>query len=343
MRSIQEQIVHKLSEGQIGAPYVFFPEKWSKKRDSQREPCDIVIACNNCIVLMYMTCSKASRFEKIDHNLKKQAKGWIKAWKGGQNLRGVNGSFRFDIPYGMYKHVVVVSVINCPDDLAENHEKERADYCIDICITMPQSAIEYFALTGAGLADFLKILKLVQSANAQINALELMKSYFNRSKEIGDPMNVKITHKEAFKLSVYLLLSARSAKIPNKTVEQIDYPLKEIYNDLYLHDFVRICTELALIIEDDQSKLKTKKEVYAVMGLTVENYIYLIAINVIGDEKKRNELLKTKDQLKCKTQNFGIPIVSLQRYPDNSGYSSILIADHGIISNCEKTFSHVKK
>jgi hypothetical protein len=338
MRSIQEEIVHKLSQGQMGAPYVFFPERWNKKMGSQREPCDIVIACNNCIVLMYMTSSSASREKKIDHNLKKQAKGWIKAWKKGQPLIGSNASYNFNIPYGLYNHIVIISVINCSEHLAETHEKEQAEYDVDICITMPQSALEFFASSGAGLADLLKISQIIQRQKIGIDALSLMKSYFKESKELGDPQNIRNTKPEFYKSSIGYLFAARSASLINQPAKSINYVLKENLNDLYLKDFIRLSLELTQLVEDDQAKLKINQEVYAVIGCSLTNYIYLVTLNRLFTAGYIEEIMNYKSQFKAQFQNKGVPIVSLQRLPEGAGYASVLIKDEIHITNCEQLF-----
>jgi hypothetical protein len=56
--SLQEAMLRELADHSFAAEYVFAPDT---PRRLKNEPADLVWACNNCIILMYMTGGRAIR------------------------------------------------------------------------------------------------------------------------------------------------------------------------------------------------------------------------------------------------------------------------------------------
>ena len=73
--SPQEALLKEFAEHSLAAPFVFAPDNQVRKN---QEPADLVWACNNCIILMFMTERKEYadqtkrirvRQDAIEHNL----------------------------------------------------------------------------------------------------------------------------------------------------------------------------------------------------------------------------------------------------------------------------------
>jgi hypothetical protein len=62
----------------MGAPFIFVPDKYGKG-SGNREPADLVWACNGCVVLIYLTRTGDACRAQL-HNVR-QAKGWLRAWR----------------------------------------------------------------------------------------------------------------------------------------------------------------------------------------------------------------------------------------------------------------------
>ena len=82
-QSQHERLMKTICGRLLAAPFVFCPELWSVGPNKMREPADLIWACNNCIILMYLRQTKlyddaekdGRKFEDgADHNMR-QAKG----------------------------------------------------------------------------------------------------------------------------------------------------------------------------------------------------------------------------------------------------------------------------
>ena len=102
----------------MAAPFVFLPDDWKPRPTKRREPADVVWACNNSTILMYLRENQAcdeqetsrGRFKKgADHNLG-QASGSIRLWKN-HAITGKNAWHRFWLPWKQGNRVVVLSVV----------------------------------------------------------------------------------------------------------------------------------------------------------------------------------------------------------------------------------------
>lgn len=156
MQSKQEELAKLFCELATGAPFVFVPEKYGKAR-GQREPADLVWACNGCVVLIYL-CRKRTIQKAQEHNIA-QAKGWLRAWRNlGQVLRGRNryGEIAISANDSEYPHVVILSVIECEGTVAEYHHRETVALGVTMYATVPISAIRDWSLRRASMLDILQ-------------------------------------------------------------------------------------------------------------------------------------------------------------------------------------------
>ncbi|AHJ98917.1 hypothetical protein [Hymenobacter swuensis] len=201
MKSPQEVLLKQISISSIGFEYVFEPDEYSKG-NATREPADLVWACNNCVILMYMAQRKHKkrkpeahakiREEMIKHNLS-QAKGWLGEWRdNGRHLTGRNAYQSFDLAYGDYKNTIVLSLLDCGDEEANFH----ADFCtrtgVTLCATLPHSALVETARAGGGIIEVLKILGTVASLQKNnllkgYNILELVEDFRLDALRRADP------------------------------------------------------------------------------------------------------------------------------------------------------------
>lgn len=167
MKSPQEVLLQQIGETSLGRQFVFEPANY-RKGSGSREPADLVWACNNCIVLMYMALRKHKRRkpdahafirkELIKHNLK-QAKGWLSEWRNnGQLLTGHNATRQFSIAPADYQHVVVLSVLDCGDNLGEYHQDYADALNVTLCATVPHTALIEIARIGGGLIEVLILI-----------------------------------------------------------------------------------------------------------------------------------------------------------------------------------------
>jgi len=157
LKSTQESVLHAACAQSFAAPCIFAPDPW-RKGNATREPADLVWACNNCVMLLYLDSSGSSPAKAIQHNVR-QATGWLKAWRRGQTpLAGSNEFRRFAIAYSDQFHIVVLSVISGPNPVVEVHQQLAADLGVVCCATIPQSWLERLLGFGGTTFDLLHLL-----------------------------------------------------------------------------------------------------------------------------------------------------------------------------------------
>ena len=159
----QEVLLNELACRSMAAPFVFAPDVFKKGKNSEREPADLVWACNNCVILMYMTESRRSADDAIKHNLN-QAKGWLKEWKNGRRLTGSNRWRGFSIKYGQALYVIVLSIIK-HHGVAVFYEEKAKELGVTCCATLPQSAIQFLTAMGGSSLDLMLVLKGLRDAH----------------------------------------------------------------------------------------------------------------------------------------------------------------------------------
>ncbi len=183
MSSEQERIVKQITEHAMGVAFVFEPDEYSKGNKGRREPADLAWASHNCIILMAMTESVASREKMFKHNMN-QLRGWMRIWKQGSMLTGKSMNTTYEIAFNDYRHKILISVVQGPDATAESHEelrRELAQKGIDVtaCVTIPQAAMMYLTEHGGSVRDLLNFIDRVRQGNAFLTsdaAVELIKS-----------------------------------------------------------------------------------------------------------------------------------------------------------------------
>ena len=160
-----EARVKSLCAASMAAPLLFHPDRvdWNAK-----EVCDLVFANRDVVILLTMAEQEVVHSnvednlrvadEKIEHNLR-QAKGAIRRWKNGRVLVGSNDHGPFEIPYDNAIKVAVLSVIDCHVGIARLHADKAAEWKIDLCATLPHSAMERLVKSRCSVVDIVGICK----------------------------------------------------------------------------------------------------------------------------------------------------------------------------------------
>lgn len=191
MQSDQERLLNRLTQYSMGARFVFAPDEY-KKGSATREPADIVWACNDCVILMYMARAEPTenedrnikkRNKAIHHNLK-QAKGWLREWRKGRPLIGENKYISYSFSYDEYKHIIIVSVIAGADPVACYHHPEELELSVSMCATLPQVAIEEFVKTGATAVDFITLISGLRTVSGYVKQDKFLEYLKNDQRNI---------------------------------------------------------------------------------------------------------------------------------------------------------------
>jgi hypothetical protein len=251
MKSDQERLIKALAENSFGAPFIFAPQEYYKGK-ARREPCDIVWVANDCIVLMFL-CRKQfstdlrkneqNRKKAITHNIN-QAKGFLNSWRRDRfSIQGRNRYQTFDISYGQYTHIVILSVIGCGDGKgycyfeSEYHHIEAANLDVTACISIPQEALQFFSQFDGTMFDLMMILNCIRANGDEIfetgtNTLGVIKSYFMFPILNVESRDQPINTEELTRIRVYLkaLRNGISHIVVNDGRER--YVELEFFNDL---------------------------------------------------------------------------------------------------------------
>lgn len=245
MNSKQEKLINNLTEHSMGADFVFAPNLYSKGSKGKREPADIVWACNNCIILMTMTKSRASSEKMFKHNMG-QLKGWLRIWKTGEILRGNSHNTKYEIAYHDFDFKILISVVDGRNATAEYHndlknELNNKGYEVTACITIPQLAMVYLAHNGGSTRDLLNFIKALKESGKSLNAEEALNL-------------LKVQHKQAFDKSgaAQLCLNYETddhlkniIRILRGTRASKNFTLKPINGEMKLNEFLVILNDLS--------------------------------------------------------------------------------------------------
>jgi hypothetical protein len=255
--SLQEAMLKELAEHSFAAPFVFAPDN---QLYQDREPADLVWACNNCIILMYMTerkehadPNKRVRIcqDAIDHNLS-QARRWLRTWKSGSDLRGSNRFHTFSLVFNPKCHVIILSVIKCGDAVGQFHDAEAKNLGVKCCVTLPQSAVDYLVHAAGPALDILIVLEQMhklwgQKTVSEADILKLINSYVQDMWKAADVEDQWPGGKPDDRLNeaAYFLLTSRRRKSGEcPTGPPVDWKgineLWDVFNDINIGEFLLV-------------------------------------------------------------------------------------------------------
>jgi hypothetical protein len=306
MQNDQERIVQLLSERSMGAPFIFEPEEY-KKGNATREPSDLVIACNNCIIFIYMRKKESTthinpdidnlRQKKlIEHNLI-QAKGWLSEWREGRTLMGKNNLKGFKIKYGEYKFIIILSIVDSKSVKEEYHYDKEIELKVTLCATLSQASFERLARIGASSADIINVLfKLrkysFEENQKQQNYKPIVSDYITESVRLADPDKKWFNGNPDEKIEMFRNI-LQNMRIPDfqmiNNSQDNDYSLSKAMNDLPLFDILRITIALKEFLELIQTDPRL------MLGLSVELSTYDVVIcvsNIVNMQKLLFQFIK---------------------------------------------------
>jgi hypothetical protein len=321
--SLQEEVIKELTEHSLAAPFVFAPDN---EKYQDREPADLVWACNKCVILMYMTEKKVYpdktkrdriRKEAIDHNLG-QAKKWLKKWKGGQDLLGANGYHTFCIKYDPACHVIVLSIIQCGDPVALLHDDEAKKLGLACCATLPQSAILGLATVGGTSLDLLALIDEIRkfskgAAVPEETVSAIIASYARAWWDHFTPGELWPNYQvnKLFHEASYAILSARRKKVEGPGQATPNWigmaDLTDVFNDIFLGEFFYVTKLVAIAL---QTAEKHSPDLELMFGEARMN-IYDFGICVGSDMSNESQAIVSKSweqQTRAGTMRYG-PII----------------------------------
>lgn len=297
MNSEQERIVKILSEHSFGAPFVFEPDEWRNK-GTRHEPADLIWVCNNCIILIFMRSRKPHanehinqqrRNSDIEHNLK-QARGCLSKWKKGKLLSGSNHYSKFEIRFNDCKHIIVLSIIKCGDQVGEYHEQYASDLNVAMCATLPQEALEYFAHMGGNAVDLVNIIAGLKRESklpdSKIDAVHFVMNYHKISIEQVDPARQLVkSNADLDQIFEFIQRLKYRKGEPERSPQSFD--LAKVFNDIPLVDCFRFAIRLKLLF--NQTDENRNLEIIDKLSLT--HYVILIGIASMANLVKRFQLI----------------------------------------------------
>jgi hypothetical protein len=169
----QERLTAELSARSVGAAYVFKPDHYRRGQSGIREPVDLVWATNGVVVLMSM---KGGR-DKPQARAKsmRQLGGVLRAWRGGQSLRGRNATTEFVLEFDPEVPVVLLSVLEGATVPLAVHADEARRLAVAMVATVPQDVLEKLAHMGGGSRDLIAALRRVPDGSLRRDqALDLV-------------------------------------------------------------------------------------------------------------------------------------------------------------------------
>jgi hypothetical protein len=205
-QSRHETLMRTFCGRSLSAPFVFCPEVWQHRQGKNKEPADLVGACNNCVILMYLTQSKIyqsveknkSEFLKdVEHNLT-QAKRWMRDWRR-KEISGANEYFRFGIALKDTTRVVVLSIVKSgvgpyATPSGQGFAEVRAEWAaragVRRCATVPQSFLQHLLAQGGSALDLRILLGQLrgQGVVPEASTREILRDYFAWCRQVSDDL-----------------------------------------------------------------------------------------------------------------------------------------------------------
>jgi len=256
-RSVQEELLRLYSEQSVGAPFVFHPERYGRNSE---EPADVVWACNGCVVLMYAKKMKTydnevkneSKTAKLIPKNLSQARRWMGDWKAGQPLKGHNSYGDFNIAFGEFPFVVILSIIETGSSMAQYHPEHAKLFGTAICATIPYSIMSSIASREGSMLDLLSILVYLKEQQRIISEAELQKQldgYWQSAQQqagitprLSDPFYVDSLNQA--RTTLYIM---REPKVQD--VGQVDKTTAQLFNDFRIVQYYLIQRIMADIME----------------------------------------------------------------------------------------------
>ena len=285
MNSEQEKIVTSLSQFSFGSPFIFEPDEYSKG-NAKREPADLVWACNNCIILFYMTEKKFKegpssetitnrRLGLINHNFI-QAEGWFKEWKKGRNIKGKNKFQDFNIGYNDYKYCVVLSIIDFGNEEGIYHEEYEKKLNVSLFATLDQKSFSRAVSIGFTIVDFVNVIIILKGEKNLVSVPNLIKSYWNYSlKKAKFPIEIDVKDESEIVKKVDIYFNKFRSFETGKMIGVPVYDDISILNDIELYEFFLLKKFLFETLREIGNDFTT----YTIRGVKLKKYNVIISVS----------------------------------------------------------------
>jgi hypothetical protein len=143
----------------FGAQNLYVPNNYKKRKNREKEPCDLAWFGNGVLVLFYLTSGKKTIQKQDDHNLN-QAKKWIKYWERTptQHLEARNrfGDY-LSIKFNDVEYCVCIPVISHCTGIVFHMLNENKP--IGFTCTVPEALIHAVAQQHGTVIDLLEIIQ----------------------------------------------------------------------------------------------------------------------------------------------------------------------------------------
>lgn len=276
-QSDQERLMHRLGQWALGGPHVFLPEHW-RSGTSNNQPADLVWVCNDCVILMYM-CSVDPRgdvtkvkakFEKAKRHNASQAKGCLRRWKDGADIRGTAENIIENIDHvvtaNSIAHVVVLSVVQSGATVVEVDEELARELGVTLFATIPEQTLVRLTSYGGGVIDL--ILVLGELANRGVMSEEefdrLCASYVVTCRNLTKCTELwRSCQEPAFRELMDPFSRMRHASPSNQGHALIDISIIDLY---------KMMRAIHMVIKKNNDAYSRSKSFYADMTLCLSAY-----------------------------------------------------------------------
>lgn len=163
--SEQERIISAFSKKSFGAPFIWEPETYLKG-SGVREPADMVWTYKRTAFLVNMKAGNSTAERLHDANFR-QLRGWVRAWVGGERLRGNNDWSSFDLAYDDVDLIVLISVAAGNDTFCDVRPTEFADEALSkkalLAVRLSPQVFLFLAERGGSACDLADLILYLSS------------------------------------------------------------------------------------------------------------------------------------------------------------------------------------
>ena len=165
-QTLQERLITDFSSHLLGAQSVFKPELYR----NGEEPADLVWVVGRCVVILHMTSSKRSLDYNRNHN-HAQLHKWLRRWKQGAILRGID----IALDYDDVDFVIGISVVGGPNAASVIEDREvlvarcKGHEKLFACATITDIVLQRLAKRSVGLKDIIQFFDFLRARGDEVS------------------------------------------------------------------------------------------------------------------------------------------------------------------------------
>ncbi|WP_292964759.1 hypothetical protein [Novosphingobium sp. UBA1939] len=190
-----EQIVRGFSGVVLGAQAIFHPDEYGKA--ARKEPADVAWVANRCAILFHLKAGGGSFDKKIKGNLN-QLRGWLRAWRAGEVLRGTSEAGAHAFTFADVDYVVGLSVVDGGEVWCEYHADHvirSQDLKLAACATITGTALRALMATGGSARDLVSLVSFLRTAGRRISEVDMIAMIHDRMGGIARTIHSQFTEK----------------------------------------------------------------------------------------------------------------------------------------------------